>query len=261
MNYYDAKETQQLLDHFQNEKEYQFLEDKILRKDGSVLGTKHYRRGDALREHPYLRFKCTTTSFKQTNFKVHQLLYMFHHGPISEQCTVDHIDRNTLNNHKDNLRLATKELQAQNRGNSNGSSFKGWSRMGNNYQVSLKFNHNNFILGSYKTPGEAEAVYKEGIKQRDSGTFKIWYDALRVKLEQQILKDKRKNSRGTIRQRNGKFCPQLKLRGKIYYFGRFKTEEEAREVLDEAVEQRDVSDACFNEWYGENRKKRGCKNQ
>ena len=134
--------------------------------------------------------------------------------------------------------------------------------MGKNYQVSLKFNHNNFILGTYKTAEEAEAVYQEGIKQRDLGleTFKIWYDVLRVELDKEILKGKRKNSDGTIRQRNGKFAPQLKLNGKTFSFGSFVTKEEAREVLVEAVEQRDVSDERFYEWNKQHRKKRGLKN-
>lgn len=82
---------------------------------------------------------------------------------------VDHIDGNTLNNCKSNLRLATNAENLRNRGKtkSNTSGYKGvtWNKSRKKWVAQIKINYKNIGLGYYDTKEEAAEVYKKAAKQ------------------------------------------------------------------------------------------------
>jgi hypothetical protein len=45
---------------------------------------------------------------KEKKFHFHRIIYEIYKGEIPEKMQIDHIDGNTINNHIDNLRLATR---------------------------------------------------------------------------------------------------------------------------------------------------------
>lgn len=49
-------------------------------------------------------------------YYIHRLVAKFFCENPDEKCVVDHIDRDRTNNHKDNLRWATRQLNAYNKG-------------------------------------------------------------------------------------------------------------------------------------------------
>lgn len=71
---------------------------------------------------------------------------------------VDHIDRNGLNNRRNNLRIAT---QSQNMVNvkPRGKYLKGVVRSGRGFAVNIKTNGNRIYLGTFDTELEAHEAY------------------------------------------------------------------------------------------------------
>ena len=49
-------------------------------------------------------------------YSIHRLIWIFHNGNIENNYTIDHIDRDILNNKIENLRLATHSQNSQNTG-------------------------------------------------------------------------------------------------------------------------------------------------
>ena len=94
--------------------------------------------------------------------------------PDNELEVVDHINRNKLDNRKENLRYTTHMVNAQNRSLSsrNTSGHIGVYKNRNRWQASIKANKQTYFLGSFKTKEEAisarekaEKIYhKEKIK-------------------------------------------------------------------------------------------------
>lgn len=80
-------------------------------------------------------------------------------GPLE----VDHIDGNTLDNRKSNLRLVTTSQNQMNRGISyaNKSGFKGvsWNKASKKWMAQIKANNVHYYLGLFDTKEEAAAAY------------------------------------------------------------------------------------------------------
>lgn len=92
---------------------------------------------------------------------MHNAIWIFHHGPIATGLTVDHADRQTLDNRISGLRLATRSQQTQNRGlNSNNTSgYRGVSRNHRNWQAKIGIGYKRIPLGTFPTPEEAAHAY------------------------------------------------------------------------------------------------------
>lgn len=82
---------------------------------------------------------------------------------------VDHIDGNTLNTKRDNLRIATRSQNQQNRaiGRNNKSGFKGvsWNSNSKAWQVYIRVNGANHYLGLFTDPAIGHQAYLQAAQE------------------------------------------------------------------------------------------------
>jgi hypothetical protein len=82
---------------------------------------------------------------------------------------VDHVDGNTLNNQRCNLRTCSQSENMQNRGKTktNTSGYKGvtWHRNRNKFLAQIKVNNKNIYLGYFKSAEDAARAYDEAAKK------------------------------------------------------------------------------------------------
>ena len=92
-----------------------------------------------------------------------RVLYLMANGVDPGELTVDHIDRNSLNNNIDNLRLADRLLQVhnQNRRSNNTSGATGvcWHKAIGKWNAQLSYGDRNRSLGYFSCLIEAASVY------------------------------------------------------------------------------------------------------
>jgi hypothetical protein len=78
---------------------------------------------------------------------------------------VDHINSDTLDNRRENLRVATQSQNQSNRGkqSNNTSGFKGvcWSSSSKKWLAAIRVNGKRYHLGLANTPEEAHELYKK----------------------------------------------------------------------------------------------------
>lgn len=74
---------------------------------------------------------------------------------------VDHINHNTLDNRKSNLRVCTNAENSRNQilSSNNTSGYKGVTKAGNRWVAKISFNGKLIHLGTYNTPEEAAQAY------------------------------------------------------------------------------------------------------
>lgn len=85
----------------------------------------------------------------------------------SANTLVDHIDGNSLNNQKQNLRICTQAENLRNRGKnkSNTSGYKGVYFNGKKWIAKIKSNYVSYSLGTFPTPEMAARAYDEKAKE------------------------------------------------------------------------------------------------
>lgn len=102
-------------------------------------------------------------------YRLHRIIWMWHHGVIPKGYDVDHIDRNPLNNCISNLRLLTR---SQNNMNSSRTStrrtskYKGvsWHPNTNKWRVVTVKNKKQYHAGYFSNEDEAARAYNELVK-------------------------------------------------------------------------------------------------
>lgn len=107
----------------------------------------------------YLRPVTTSKGLKVHHFVI----------PKKEGFVIDHIDKNTFNNQKNNLRYATKSQNGANslvKANNKATGFKGVNVNSNKnrakrFGAHIKVNYKKIFLGWYETAHEAAKVYNE----------------------------------------------------------------------------------------------------
>lgn len=101
---------------------------------------------------------------KRVLIRLHRLIVERKIGrPLEDGIFVDHINHNTLDNRRDNLRPATRYGNAQNQKQSvrNTSGYKGvrYRKRDNVWEAQISFNGKYQYLGRYTTPEEAYKIY------------------------------------------------------------------------------------------------------
>jgi hypothetical protein len=104
--------------------------------------------------------KCNSR-IRGTKIKMHKLLT----NNLSSDMVTDHINGNTLDNRKCNLRVCTRSQNQMNRGATvkNKTGYKGvyYHENRNAYKVQIKVNNKTYYLGYFTTPKKAAAAYNQ----------------------------------------------------------------------------------------------------
>jgi len=95
-------------------------------------------------------------------YKQHRIIWEMFNGKIKDNLSIDHIDRNPLNNKIENLRLCTQAQNCANKysGKKKTSKFKGVVK--NKYgkfECYIRSNKNGINLGTFKTELDAALAY------------------------------------------------------------------------------------------------------
>lgn len=92
---------------------------------------------------------------KQSNIRMHRQILGF------PACGVDHWNRNTLDNQRENLRLATQSQNNLNRIGIGKSGFKGvfFHPHSGLWMARIAFEHKDYFLGYFKDPKDAARAY------------------------------------------------------------------------------------------------------
>lgn len=127
----------------------------------------------------YETYSCVKWYFKDgyaVNRKEKRVRYL-HRLILGEKkgTEIDHINRNKLDNQRCNLRLATKKINAENRGlqSNNTSGYRGvvWDKGRNLWQARVKHNMKGILIGRYPTKEEAHIAVKQ--KRRELGFHRV----------------------------------------------------------------------------------------
>lgn len=105
-----------------------------------------------------------STSIYGKRYLVHRLIYIYHHGDISNKC-IDHIDHNKLNNKIENLRAVSHQQNLKNRkiSSNNASGYHGVSKIASSdkWRAYIVVDNIQIRLGSYKNIEDAVNARKE----------------------------------------------------------------------------------------------------
>ena len=109
-----------------------------------------------------------TQRVKGTKLKLHIKMHRLIIDAKKEQI-VDHINGNSLDNRRNNLRIGTLKQNAQNSKtpNTNKSGYKGvsWHKGASKWRVTIKSNQKQIHLGFYLDPKEAAIAYNKAAKE------------------------------------------------------------------------------------------------
>lgn len=96
-------------------------------------------------------------------FPMHNAVWTHYNGPIPAGLTIDHADRDTLNDQQSNLRLATRAQQAQNHGlrKDNKSGYRGvyWYQPTECWRSMIKVSGQVVHLGYFADPAVAARAF------------------------------------------------------------------------------------------------------
>ena len=100
---------------------------------------------------------------KRRTILMHNAIWEHHNGPIPDGFTVDHVNRDTLDNRLSELRLASYSQQGQNRGlrSSNTSGYRGvsWDKHSGKWRARIRLDGKEIYLGLFADEKEAARAY------------------------------------------------------------------------------------------------------
>lgn len=153
---------------------------------------------------------------------------------------IDHINRNKLDNRKENLRIAN---QAQNMRNcdlrvTNNSGYKGvhWSKLHKKWKAEITKDYKNYFIGLFESPEDAARAY-------DAKSVELFGEFARLNFPDKpliVLKDKvirSDNTSGyrgvTWDKRRNKWAVRVVKEGKNFYSGYFSDKHDAAKKYNE----------------------------
>ena len=88
---------------------------------------------------------------------------LFHREVLkaSKGSIVDHKDRNTFNNTKENLRICSYSQNSANRSKNGSTRGVSFNKINNNWRARVQFNKNIYEVGSYKNMEDAIEAYNK----------------------------------------------------------------------------------------------------
>ena len=137
------------------------------REDGNLIWkinpAKNVKRGDvagSLSDTGYLRVR-----INEKDYRAHRIIFLYHHGYLTDGLSIDHIDGNKTNNCIENLREVTNSqniLNSKMKAN-NTSGVKGvtWNKEKSIWKAYIKNEGKQLHLGYFHSLEEAEAVVKD----------------------------------------------------------------------------------------------------
>ena len=142
------------------------LHDLFYYKNGNLFHKKSQAKGKADHAAGWIEKNgYSATNIKGVRYRVHRLIYQFHHGSCPD--FIDHIDGNKQNNNIENLRLATSSQNNQNvkAKITNKLGVKGVCIERGKYKANIKINGKSKHLGYFYSLEEAKIVYEEFSKK------------------------------------------------------------------------------------------------
>lgn len=100
--------------------------------------------------------------------RLHRLIYEYHNGPVPVGMVVDHINRNTLDNRRVNLRVATYSLNKANscgKQNRKHNLPKGVNPNSSGFMARIFAEGHKIYLGTFRTIQEASDAYQKAWAQ------------------------------------------------------------------------------------------------
>lgn len=136
----------------------------------TVIDVEDFERVNAYDGKWYIMFDKTINGFYvriNIKFDEEYITYLLHRIILNltdSKIQADHINRNTLDNIKDNLRAVSNRENQHNRGKqkNNTSGFQGvsWDKARGKWRASIKHRGKRRYLGLFDTPQEASAAYE-----------------------------------------------------------------------------------------------------
>lgn len=150
------KHLETILEHFYLDED----DNTVRRKQDGYYG--RYSKGDAvvsfkLCKHGYGGVHIPST---RTTVPLHHLVLALRGVEISDDLVVDHLNGNTLDNSRENLRLTTQSINCRNarmkRSNTSGVTGINWNAASNSFVVRKQINGQRIYLGQAATLDEAK---------------------------------------------------------------------------------------------------------
>lgn len=186
-------------------------------------------------------------------YKEGQKKIWVHKVAMGTENQVDHINRNSLDNRKSNLRLCNVSENNRNRGKDANkpfySKYKGVYKLRDKFCSSIMFDKKSLFLGSYSTEENAARVYDEAAMFlfKDFCFLNFSYSDEHIKFIQSLNVDyfikkypgnKCYKCKGYFfNSARETFIVRLTIKGKRKLIGVYKTEEEASIAYNKAVQE------------------------
>jgi hypothetical protein len=142
----------------------------VWRKPTATMHKPGDRAGALVRHSTYAGRRDWRIRLNYTGYLASRVIYYLHHRVDPGVLTVDHIDRNTLNNNVANLALATWQEQGLNQkrryDNTSGARGVSWSKASHCWTAQIGVNNTIVKLGSFTCKLEAAAAYNDALAKR-----------------------------------------------------------------------------------------------